>query len=72
MDKAAGLLDLSQVPPAARDEVAVDTLFLLREVVAQIELPDWANFRILDQALWKWIALLLAAKTDVRFFRAAM
>ena len=28
-------------------------------------LPDWANFRILDQVLWKWIVLLLLVAVSV-------
>jgi MscS family membrane protein len=39
-DKATGLLDLSQVPPIARREVAGETLFLLWDVIARVELPD--------------------------------
>lgn len=36
---AQGLLDLSQVPPATRREVAIDTLLLVWEVIARVELP---------------------------------
>jgi MscS family membrane protein len=41
--KAEGLLDLSQVPPAARSEESLDTLLLLWEVIARIELPELAE-----------------------------
>jgi len=37
------LLDLSQVPPAARREVAPETRVLLREVILRVELPDLAE-----------------------------
>lgn len=39
-DKGARLFDLSQIPPAARDDLAGDTFFLLWEVMARVELPD--------------------------------
>ncbi len=38
--KGSSLLDLSQVPPAARYEVAAETRRLLREVIARVELPE--------------------------------
>ena len=38
-DRFDDVLDLSQVPPAARGEIAVDTFVLLWEVVARLELP---------------------------------
>jgi len=40
--KARGLLDLSQVPAAARREVGGETFVLLWEVIARLELPDLA------------------------------
>ena len=39
-DEALDLLDLSQVPPAARREVGVEAFYLLWEVIARVELPD--------------------------------
>jgi len=39
-DKGMGLLDLSQVPPIARREVGSDTLYLLWDVIARLELPE--------------------------------
>ena len=38
-DKAAELLDLSQVPPVSRPEVADTTLYLLWDVIARVPLP---------------------------------
>ena len=38
-DRFDDVLDLSQVPPAARGEIAVDTFVLLWEVMARLELP---------------------------------
>lgn len=39
-DSYSEVLDLSQVPPAARGEVAVETFLLLWEIIARLELPD--------------------------------
>jgi len=39
-DRAASLLDLSKVAPAARREVGAETFYLLWEVIARLELPD--------------------------------
>jgi MscS family membrane protein len=39
-DKAAELLDLSQVPPVSRPEVADTTLYLLWDVIARVPLPE--------------------------------
>jgi len=41
--KASRLLDLSEVPPAARTEVGFATFLLLWEVIARMELPDIAE-----------------------------
>jgi len=38
--RASRLLELSQVPPAARQEVGFETFLLLWEVIARLELPD--------------------------------
>lgn len=38
--RVSRLLDLSQVPPAARGEVSVEAFLLLWEVIARLELPD--------------------------------
>ena len=40
MVKAASLLDLSDIPPAAHHEVASETVILLWEVIARLELND--------------------------------
>ncbi|MCP3868823.1 MAG: hypothetical protein GY703_12140, partial [Gammaproteobacteria bacterium] len=40
MVKAASLLDLSDIPPAAHHEVASETVILLWEVIARLELSD--------------------------------
>jgi len=40
MAKGRRLFDLSQVPPAARYEVAAETRRLLREVIARVEIPE--------------------------------
>lgn len=42
-NKGWRLLDLSQVPPAARHKVAAETFVLLWEVIARLELPDFAE-----------------------------
>jgi MscS family membrane protein len=42
-NRAKDLLDLSHLPPAARGEVALDTVVLLWEVIARIDLPDLAE-----------------------------
>jgi MscS family membrane protein len=42
MQTARRLLDLSQVPPAARREVGGETFVLLWEVIARLELPELA------------------------------
>jgi len=39
-DRYTDVLDLSQVPPAARREAGVETFLLLWEVIARLELPD--------------------------------
>jgi len=42
-DKATGLFDLSQVPPAARRKVADETFYLIWEIIGRVELPDLAD-----------------------------
>ena len=42
-EKAERLFDLSQVPPATRRKVADDTFFLLWDVMARLEVPDFAE-----------------------------
>lgn len=44
------LLDLSQIPPAARSEVAIEAFFLLWEVIARVRLPDFEKVPGDDQA----------------------
>jgi MscS family membrane protein len=41
--RAARTLDLSEVPPARRDDTAERTTLLLTEVLSRVELPDWAE-----------------------------
>jgi MscS family membrane protein len=56
VDSIDDLLDLSQIPPAARSQAAVEAFFLLWEVMARVQLPDLEKIPGDDEAakLSRW------------------
>jgi MscS family membrane protein len=58
--RAMRCLDLSQLPPAVRDELGIEKALLLKEILDRIELPDFEEIPgqeqvAADEALASWV-----------------